>query len=77
MAKIIRLVPCGPGPDAARGVAEAKNFLRNEDVRALAIVFVRPCGTVGTMFAGHREGHFHELRSGVEELRSRLDQVPE
>ena len=75
MAKIIKLVPAGPGPDAQRGIAEAKIFLRNEDVRALAFVFVRPDGAVGTMFAGTREGHYHQLRSGVEELRKRLDNV--
>lgn len=75
MARIIKMVACGPGPDAAQGVAEAKYHLRNEDVRALAFVFVKPGGAVATMFAGHHEGHFHELRSGVEELRNRLDKV--
>jgi|GEM_PF-6499278 len=75
MAKIIKLAPAGPGEDAQRGIAEAKYILRNHDVRAVAFVFVKPDGVVGTLFAGNREGHFHQLRSGVEELRHRLDNV--
>ena len=72
MARIIRLVPAGPGPNAAEAIANAKRMLRRDDIRAVAVVFVGPNGSVGTLYGGHREGNFHQLRSGVEELRKRL-----
>lgn len=75
MAKMFRLAPTGPGPEAEYAIAEARRLLRQSDVRAIALVIVGPNGLVGTTFGGHRDGHFHQLRSGVEELRSRLDKV--
>ena len=74
-SKIIRLASSGPGPNARQTIAEAKGILRTREVRAVALVVVEPNGRVGTIFGGHREGHFHQLRSGVEELRERLNNV--
>jgi hypothetical protein len=72
MVKIVRLVKAGPGPQAAEAIANAKRILRRDDIRALAVVFVGPNGNVGTLYGGHREGHYHQLRSGVDELRERF-----
>jgi hypothetical protein len=68
-----KLVEAGPSADVQRAVAEVKRRLRSHDVRALAVVLVMPGGQVATVFEGHRDGHFHNLNSGIGILRKRFD----
>lgn len=74
MSKIVKLreVQCGPSPDVQHVVANAKARLRRNDIRALAVVYVFSNGSVGTVFAGHRDGFMHQLVSGATHLGARL-----
>lgn len=69
-----RLVPAGPSRDVQRAIATTIHHLRRGDVRALAFVLVAPDGAVSTVFAGHHDGHYHTLNSGIATLRRRFDQ---
>lgn len=73
-AKRFRIVPAGPSRDVTRLMAQTTRRLRQQDVRAMAIVMVSPGGEVSTAFAGHRDGHYHTLNSGIGLLRRRFDQ---
>lgn len=71
--KRLAAIDAGPSRAVARAIAEMQGHLRRGDVRAIAVVTVMPGGQVGTVFAGHHDGHFHTLNSGISTLRSRFD----
>ncbi len=73
-ARRFKLIPPGASREVASLVADTKGRLRRGDVRAIAIVLVRPGGEVDTCFAGHHDGHFHQLNSGISILRKRFDE---
>jgi len=67
----IKLITCGPGPNAAEGIAAAKRVLRRNDLRAVALITVDANG-VGTLYGGASEGFYHHLISGAEMLKKRV-----
>jgi hypothetical protein len=74
-ARMFRMMPAGPSREVQSMLAETTARIRRGDVRAAAFVLVTPGGQVATVFAGHKDGHFHELNSGLAILRKRFDEA--
>jgi hypothetical protein len=73
LAEVIHLGEYGgASPDCLRAIATAKNLLRNEDIRGLAMVFLLPNGDVGTLIHQPNE-MFHQMHSGINTLRVRFE----
>ncbi len=72
-AKIFRIVDGGPGLGCSRVISQVKTRLRNNDIRAIAIVTVDRFGNVSTQIGGAEDGFMHHISSGVEILRMRVN----
>lgn len=56
----------------ATPINKTLTFLKEGDVRAFAVVIVTPAG-VSTAWAGVEDGYYHQLNSGIADLRRRFD----
>lgn len=74
--KVLKFTDGGQGPGCAEALANIKRCIRSSDVRAVAFVVVNSQG-VASLYGGHDDGKgfYWALRSGVENLRYRMDKA--